>query len=381
MSGRNCSFASQIPLESASTSDTSSYDRSISPGDSHSQSDSIQSDTTPLTDASRPNATSPLYQCADNHQDPTLDGSIDLNHMELLIHLILDKTLFELGGSAGNRSYMFNLAVALNTGLESPYLLHQLLAFSARHLAFLHPEYSASYLHQAVALQTRAVSLFNATRPEVNRSNCVAILLFSSMLGHHLLADTLAKRDPGGLEAFMTHYIQCREMHMGIRAIALSAWPSLMETELEPVLSWSSGFTNRQPKGNHCQRIMEMVDGADGLGEEEKEACRIAVRHLQVGFDAVLAEDQEQEKQGNKFQMIVSWSMLSPPEFTGLLAVKRPEVLVLLGWYALLLHYGRRMWQVGDAGRYILSIIGDYLGPEWDHWLEYPRDIMARDFE
>lgn len=113
--------------------------------------------------------------------------------MELLIHLILNKDMFNLGGPIDDSWH----SLAFNACLQAPYLFHQVLAFSARHLAFLHPERSASYLHQAIALQTRAVSIFNATSPEVDQSNCVAILLFSSVLGHHILADTLTKRDPG----------------------------------------------------------------------------------------------------------------------------------------------------------------------------------------
>jgi hypothetical protein len=294
--------------------------------------------------------------------------------MELLIHLIDTKDIFNLGVRVGD--YISNISQALNIGLRSPYLLHQLLAFSARHLAFLHPENSPSYLHQAVTLQTRAVSLFNTSWTEVNQSNCVEILLFSVVLGHHLLADTFSKRNSGGLDAFMAHYVQCVEMHRGIYTIARTAWPLLMESELEPVLSLSSGFTGRSPKGNHCQQIKELVDSSDGMSEDEKEACRLAIKYLQVGFDAVHEEDDEQ---GYRYQMIFSWMLLAPPEFTGLLAAKRPEVLVLLGYYALLLHYGRNIWQVGDAGVYVLGIIVDYLGPEWYHWLEYPRQMVAKD--
>lgn len=301
--------------------------------------------------------------------------------MELLIHLTIDKELFNLGHvNLGTDANPLDFSFALKTALASPYLLHQVLAFSARHLAYLHPARSASYLHQAVALQTRAISLFNASWAGVNRSNCVAVLLFSSILGHHLLADTLAKRDPGGLDAFLAHYMQCLEMHRGVHAIAVTAWPLLMDSELRPILAWSSGFTSRRPRGDHCQHVKELIDGADGLREEEKAACQRAIQYLQVGFDAVLAEHGEDEK-GNRFQMIVSWPMLMPPEFTGLLAAKRPEALVLLGYYALLLHYGRKMWQVGDAGAYMLGIIADYLGPEWDHWLKYPRERIARDLE
>ncbi|KAF2817549.1 putative C6 finger domain protein [Mytilinidion resinicola] len=339
MSERDCSYPSQAPPEKLSPSDSSSQEQSISPGDNHSQG---------------------------------LDEAINLNHMELLVHVASDKSMFNLGHSPND--YPSDLFIALKKGLKAPYLMYMLLAFSARHLAFLHPQQSAFYLHQAMTLQTRAVSLFNAAWTGVDQSNCVAVLGFSSILGHHLLADTLAKRDPGGLEGFISHYTQCVEMHRGIHTIATNAWPLLMATELQPILSLSADFTSRAPRGNHCQRIRELVDTANGLGEEDKEACRLAIQYLQVGFDAVLAE----EEQSNRYQMIFSWTMLVPPEFTRLLAAKRPEVLVLLAYYSLLLHYGRNLWQVGDAGAYILGIIVDYLGPEWDHWLEYPRERITR---
>ena len=313
-----------------------------------------------------------------NFSDPTLGNDINLNHMELFIHLTidltLDKEMFKFGVTVGD--YPPYLSMALKAGLEAPYLLHQMLAFSARHLAYLHPERSGPYLHQAVTLQTRAISLFNAAWTDVNQSNCVAMLLYSSILGHHLLADALAKRDPsGGLDAFLAHYTGCLEMLRGIYVIARIAWPLLMESDLQPILAWSSGFTSRLPRGSHCREIREMVDNADGLEADDKEACRLAIDYLQIGFDALSAEEEEK---GHRYQMIFSWSMLASPCFTSLLAAKRPEALVLLGYYAVLLHYGRKIWQVLDAGAYILGLVGDHLGSEWDVWLEYPRQIIAR---
>jgi hypothetical protein len=374
MSERICSYASLAPLEALSTPSSFSHERSISPGENHSKDNIALPKGAPPTATSLRNPESLERSNVDSHQDPSLDKAINFNHIELLIHLTLNSDMFNL--AVGFDDHHASLSIALKTGLESPYLLHQLLAFSARHLAYLHPQRSASYLHQAITLQTRAVSLFNAAWTEVDQSNCVAVLSFSSVLGHHLLADTLANRDPGGLEAFIAHYTQCVEMHRGIYTIALSAWPLLMESKLEPILTLSSNFTSRTPKGNHCQRARELVDGAEGLGDQGKEACRAAIRFLQVGFDAMLAEDE----QTNRYQMIFSWTMLVPPEITGLITAKRPEVLVLLAYYALLLHYGRNMWQVGDAGVYMLGIIADYLGPKWNYWLEYPRERIAKSF-
>ncbi|KFZ08717.1 hypothetical protein V502_09196 [Pseudogymnoascus sp. VKM F-4520 (FW-2644)] len=378
MSGRDCSFASQPQpsLEKLSTPSVSLHEPVIRVGNNHSHGGIAVPGISPFTAASLSTSGSSEYQSVNDHHDPTLDETVNPNHMELLMHLLLEKETFSLGIKVGDHSS--NISFALKLALKSPYLLHQLLAFSARHLAFLNPERSASYLHQAVTLQTRAVSLFNSAWTEVGQSNCVEVLLFSSILGHHLLTDTLAKRDEGGLVPFIAHYIQCVEVHRGIYTIARTVWPMLMNSELEPILSLTAGFTSRLPKGSHCQQIRELVDSSGELGEEAKKAYEVAINYLQVGFDAVLADE---ETHGVRHQMIFSWTLLVPPELTDLFAAKRPEVLVLLAYYAVLLHYGRNMWQVGDSGAYILGIIVDYLGPEWDHWLKYPQEMVANGLE
>lgn len=96
---------------------------------------------------------------------PALEEALNLNHMELLVHLVVNgKDIFKLAGFRVDVSSIDNpLAFALPTALEHPYLLHQLLAFSASHLAFLNPDKAGFYAHQADVLQTRAISLFNST--------------------------------------------------------------------------------------------------------------------------------------------------------------------------------------------------------------------------
>ena len=380
MSGRDCSFASRSSSEHLLTPNALSHQRSVSPTENHSQGAVTPSHTISSNTASLPNVNpqSPLNN--DNRNGAPLDEVVNLDHMKLLIHLVRDKSVVGLGSIARSGTHSENILLGLKIGLEAPYLMHQFLAFSARHLAFLHPSRSAFFQNQAFALQTHAVSLFNTACREVDQSNCAAVLLFSSILGHHLLADTLAKRDPGGLDAFMAHYVQCLGVHRGVFTIAQSAWPLLMETELQPILESSKGFTSREPMGNHCDKIKEMVHGSDSLGEDDKEVCQQAIRYLQVGFDSVLAENNEEIELVNRHQMISSWAMLCPPEFTAMLAAKRPEALVLLAHWTVLLHCGREMWQVGDAGVYIFGMILDYLGSEWQPWLEWPRARIAEGF-
>lgn len=295
--------------------------------------------------------------------------------MELIIHLILDNDVICLGLAEIDSHHHTSFSLLLKSGLEYPYLLHEMLAFSSLHLAAIHPAKSFHYQHQAMALQTRAVSLFNSQWTEIDETNCVGILLFSSVLGHHLLADTLANQDIGGLDCFMAKYLHCVEIHRGIHTLAISAWPQLMKSEFEPILSASSRFTSRSPRGNDCEGISELISASQGLGDEDKEACQLVIRNLQIGFDAVSTE----LGQGYRHYMIYTWLMLAPSRFINLLSAKKPEALILLAFYAVLLHHGRKMWQVKGAGVHVLRMINEYLDPVWYRWLQYPQRIMAQD--
>ncbi|KAH7076294.1 hypothetical protein FB567DRAFT_157700 [Paraphoma chrysanthemicola] len=319
------------------------------------------------------NIDSPVCPLPSNHNNDDTEPEINFDHMELLVHATQDSSIFNLSGVYSDHA--LGLALGLKEALKAPYLMHELLAFSAQHLAFIHPEKSKHYLHQAMVLQTRAVSLFNSSWTHVNDSNCVAVLLFSSVLGHHLLAETLHGRHADGLDGFISRYIQCIEMHRGIYTIATSAWPLLMSSEIEPILTRSANFTSREPTGNDCAELKKLIESTTSLSWEEKLSCQRAIDYLQVGFDAVA---ETGEAVVHRHQMIYSWTLLVKPELTRLLAKKQPEALVILAYYAVLLHHGRSQWQVGKTGESVFGLIENHLGSAGDDWLRIPRLIIKQ---
>jgi hypothetical protein len=368
VSDRDCSYPSQALEKGAIEPSPTSREQCLETRKEYGQSAGFF----PANIPSNPSSTieSPGSPLAYNHYDASSDAVVNLDHMELLIHVTQDSDIFNLG--TGVESYhLSGLALGLKEAQKAPYLMHALLAFSAQHLAHIHSDRSEHYVHQAVSLQTRAIALFNTAWTEVDASNCVAVLLFSSVLGHHLLAETLAKRDSDVLDAFIDRYVQCVNMQRGIYVIAESAWPLLMETELEPILSMSHNFTSRDPIGSECQSLYCLIDSSPCLSEEEKDATRTVIRYMQIGFDAFEAEMGPHQ---NRHQMIYSWTMLLRPNFTAMLVRKQPEALILLAYYAVLLHRGKTLWQVGDAGAYIFGLVAQYLGREWEQWLQYPRE-------
>ncbi|KAI1266974.1 hypothetical protein F5Y18DRAFT_353440 [Xylariaceae sp. FL1019] len=89
----------------------------------------------------------------------------------------------------------------LTRAFSSPYLMHEVLSMSARHLSTLvAAERAIYYLDQSTELQTWALAHFDPAPAEPNEEKCVSLFLFSSLLGIHALADlTLVRLEP---EAF-----------------------------------------------------------------------------------------------------------------------------------------------------------------------------------
>ncbi|KAK4188640.1 hypothetical protein QBC35DRAFT_408084 [Podospora australis] len=401
LSDRTCSFISDppsdpLPLPRRAKPASHSGSSTVTSSISNSPSSHVHFSGSPSPAVTQP-ATSPPPTSA--LPMPSPNGSLNLTHTHLLIHLLSTHDLFDRSTPPEEYHPRILQGLQIADSGPYPYLTHALLAFSARHLAFLHPS-NPIYPLEAVTLQTEAISLFNQTfqpfTPE-NSKDAVAIVLFSSILGHHLLADTLSSLsslcsspsspghdrpspDTNKFDKFLQAWINCDNIHKGLKTVTVAAWPRLMASPMADILSSSRGFTSRDPKGNHCDSLLAMIDSSKTLGQEEqKEICQKVVRYLQIGVDAVLEEEQEPDHQhplSNRHRMIFAWLLMVPSEFTSLLQTKQPESLVLLGHYALLLHYGRQMWQIGDAGKHVLELVLDNLAADWHRWLEWPRSVI-----
>lgn len=367
LSERTCSFSLQQDQRQLSAQ--SSTRCPSSPSSSHRNSVNLD-DFSPST-ISSVDVASQSSQVESSYSGD-FEDPINFDHMELLVHFTQSEELFNISERVQNdRKLVYS--IGLKEAFKAPYLMYEMLAFAAQHLAFLRPERSSHYLHESISLQTRAISLFNATRTHITRDNCVAVLLFSTVLGHHLLADTLQGPHRKELDDFIEHFVQCAEIRRGVYVIAETAWPLLMESELEPILSKSLTFTSRMPIGKECDAIKTMIKDAENMTEEEKDACYSSIRYLQVGFDAVEGIGDVVD---DKHQMIYSWTMLMPSKMRDLLLEKRPEALVILAYYSVLLHHAASLWQARTAGPYVLDLINSKLGPQLQSEMQFPRRVI-----
>lgn len=120
-------------------------------------------------------------------------------------------------------------------------------------------------------------------------------------------------------------------------------------------------------------RLHGLLRDAD-MGPESEQACREAVETLQLVYQSESStEGPSSEKAPGS---IWTWPVLLSAVFADLLMKRRPEALIILCHYAVLLHRRRRIWLVRNAGQMLISEITRFLGTYWLDWLDWPNQML-----
>lgn len=295
---------------------------------------------------------------------------VNIHHMELLSHFVLETSLM-LGPSHSSATRL-SLAITLST----PYLVNQVLALSALHLSYLHPDQAKTYAEEAAVFQANSLSSLVSNTVEINKENCVPMLLFSALLGIYTLADAVITSDGNNFN-FLDKYISYLNVHRGTHAVVAPFWDYLRQTELSPFLNTAAHLDQPSKSQDEleevCNKLQVLLDAAD-MGEASLKACRDAVHHLRWVLGSI-SHAQASNQQATA-DTIYSWPILLSATFTKLLSKRRPEALIILAHYAVVLHERREIWVVGDSGRWLINAITVHLGSYWKDWLMWPNNAL-----
>lgn len=263
--------------------------------------------------------------------------------------------------------------IAVRRAVDSPYLIDEVLAFTAFHLAHVYPG-SAVYLrHLSTELQTRALASFTRlteTVPNDDKATAVPRFLFSGILGRHVLADTLAycRSD---FHLFIDRFVECFNLNRGIRAVIPPARDYLPNSELQPFLNVVLDAQKKiTSPGTQCDPLVHLMDDSD-LSEASANACRQTIEVLQWSFDLCDGLDE-----GEYPQSASVFSVRIEVGFVDMLRKRQPEALVILAYYGVLLHRCRSFWAFADAGAPIIRAVAEHLGSYWQNVLAWPLQVI-----
>ena len=306
---------------------------------------------------------SPFNQCPSQYATTT--SEINMGQLELFHHFTEHTYKVFINREDYAIIYRRNIIAC---AFSHPFLMHEMLAFAALHLSFLQPDRQQFLRHIATSLQAKALSGLDNILLQVNADNCLAILFFSHMLGVHSFCDTFATAD-GSFRTFLSRLIQSINLLRGVQTVIYPWWDALLATDIGEIIAGGSGQHNTVPmQGVETRALVVLLQNSD-LDSKTRMVYEEVVEKLQRDFDVSGHLGGPLETVNVAF----AWLVTLPMEFILLLDQESPQALIMLAYYAVLLHRRRHSWVVGDAGQFLISSILVFLRQPWETYLAWPK--------
>jgi hypothetical protein len=254
--------------------------------------------------------------------------------------------------------------------------MYEQLAISALHLSIKNPTKSNLYLTESTTLQSHALSLFNSSTPTVNPDNIIPAFLFSGVLGLHFFYDTFSTPSPD-LEVFLDRLVQSIRLLRGVLIMVGDYRELLKDSDISCLLQdGQAPVVDRDDEVTHAfEDLRTRFSESHNLSAfESKVYCEAITGLIRVYNSQAL--DSTSDGPPNA-RMVTVWPITISAEYTDLLSERKPEALVVMAYYSILLHSKRAFWAVGDAGRVLLTAIKEYLGEGWFEWLTLPEGMIS----
>lgn len=259
----------------------------------------------------------------------------------------------------------------VNVALRHSFLMHSILAISALHLSSENPVNRQMYLSEADTLHREGLQSFNKIAPP-QESAFVPAFLFSFITGMHRMCTAMVAAK-GDLDIFLNQFIECIEILRGVTTILAGRLNELRESELAPFIPPNNSGSTSPPVSSSAQtQVLKLNKMIESSQESDATATILKTSVQQLSQIFVHDKSDEDESVGNA----PVWMMAAPSGFTRLLVERNPAAMVILGYVAVLLHYRRRCWAVGDSGRILIRVLYARVPSQWQEWLEWPRSVV-----
>jgi hypothetical protein len=252
--------------------------------------------------------------------------------------------------------------------------MYETLAISAFHKSTTCPEKAPLYLQESATLQSQALALFISTKNATSPENINSSFLFSSVLGLHFFCETFTF-PRSDLNKFLDRLVQSIKLLRGVRTVVADNWKEIIKSDVGVLISIEEEETiDRNDDITHAfSSLLTRINSSSNLTPTELGICNEALTKLLWVYNS---QPPIEEGKRPDARMIITWPITITDEFTQLLQDRKPEALVILAYFSMLLNDRKSFWAVGEAGRDLLSAVEEYLGESWAEWLEAPMLLV-----
>ena len=240
--------------------------------------------------------------------------------------------------------------------VKHPFLMHQLLAVAAFHMACLYPEDRKRRRLQASEHQDRAIQGLRVVLPTIDDASCHAIFLAACLLCMSAFAafsEKVGHNTPPSIDDLIEAFLLTRGMHGIVKryedAIARGPisdmlYPRLASSQTPLLASVVSELSS-----------LEMPEGVEpAVGRVCLEAAASLIEWIEHSSD---------RGPGAELTTALAWPISVSDEFIDLMRRRhRAAIRVLLGYYRILDSAGSENWYIEGWGKHLLRDAREVLG-------------------
>ena len=363
----SCDFSSQTP-KSASTS---------SPQDLRHRNSDPQS--MPSLQASSTNQSpSPALL---HSQQSLFDGprsqlpSLQMAELELLHHFTTE-TCYTLSDRPESHE-LWRITVP-QVAFQHDFLMRGILAISSLHLSCLRAEKQTHWGHLAAKQQDAALSSFRKIMTNMDESNCDAFLALASLIVVYGFESPKSSDSLGMFNYKGQDSDEWLPLIRGVNSIIMSVWPWIKNGRLSGLLH---DHVQEPPRtelpsvlSEQLTHLESMCEDASG-GPEVTNAYKAALESLRASFIRM----NNRPAYECEVSIAFLWPVMIPQEYITMLNEKRPEALVILAYYCVILHHLDDYWWMRGWAMHIISNIHRELEDRWLYFLQWPSTVISVD--
>ncbi|KAI8150611.1 Sterol uptake control protein 2 [Colletotrichum sp. SAR 10_70] len=243
------------------------------------------------------------------------------------------------------------------------FLLHGILAVSAIHLSHLNPEKRDEYTTISTRHQNIALSKFSPGLNDIGENNADAYVLHAICI---FLLNTYSIAHPHG-PITSKDVAQSFILLQGIKSILTLPFAHRYISN-GPLARWLyQGGVEPAVGGNYATKIDDLLNLTRSMApSEDTSMCQSALEGLKLTFAAVSTPS-------HRSGLVWRWAVSLPQSFLELMSQNHPMALVILMYYAALVHaFERKLWYLNGWGVNVASALDKAIQEPWREWIQWP---------
>ena len=257
-------------------------------------------------------------------------------------------------------------------------LMRGILAISALHLSWLRPDKKEHFTHVAVRQQDAALSSFRSIMSSMDESNCDAFFGLSSLIVVYGFAAPKASDSLGLFSYSGDDSDEWLPLIRGVNSILLNVWPFIKQGRLSGLLH---DHQQESPQTDLPAILKEQLTNLSSLCENASvDAEAISTYKQALDFlRTCFIRMNNRPLYECEVSIAFLWPVMVPQDYISLLNLKKPEALIILAHYCIILHHLDYYWWMKGWAMHIIENIQHELDESLRFWIQWPTSVITVD--